>query len=128
MLELIMVILIIGILAVAVMGRLPGSVISLHAQARQLAQEIRHTRALAMNRSGSHTIRNSGSASYEVTNGVEILSSGTLDSVSFQSGFSILFDGRGSPDSFEDIAITLNSGGESLTLVVVGDTGAVRIP
>jgi MSHA pilin protein MshC len=144
LIELVTVLLLISILAVVAINQWPGSSINLSAQADQLANDIRYTQSLAMNRGqryrinlaadrywisdagGTVTISLPGSGATVVT-----LNSGITLSASYSF---LVFDGNGAPyitattpgtALAADAVITLSADGVSRTLTISPQTGRV---
>lgn len=144
LIELVTVLLLVSILAVAAVNQWPGSGINLAAQADQLVNDIRYTQSLAMNRGqryrinlaadrywisdagGTVTLALPGSGATVVT-----LNSGIALSASYSF---LVFDGNGAPyitattpgtPLAADAVITLSADGVSRTLRISPETGRV---
>ena len=144
LIELVTVLLLVAILSVTAINQWPGSGINLSAQADQLANDIRYTQSLAMNRgqryrinlaadrywisdaSGAVTVALPGSGATEV-----ILNSGIALSASYSF---LVFDGNGVPYTTAatpgaplsvDAVVTLSADGLSRTLTISPETGRV---
>ncbi len=138
LIELVVVIVIMGI-AAAYVGVKWSSSGSLHAQAEQLARDIRHTQAIAMSQNMRLQLAVSG-ATYAVTNSGSPIAdpsgSGNFnetlrDGVS-ASGGPIVFDSWGRPLNGSNLAsssisFTVTSGSNSSTVTVQPITGYVSV-
>ncbi|MBF0190853.1 MAG: type II secretion system protein [Magnetococcales bacterium] len=122
--ELVVVMSIVGIIAVYAGAKWQGD-LSFYSKADQLVNDIRRAQALAMSK-GGHTIRSVASDSYQIQDaaGTAVDPQPTvLDRVQI-GGFSITFDGRGDPGAAnQDVQLTQE--GQTVTIRVVGNTGAV---
>ncbi|MBF0311186.1 MAG: type II secretion system protein [Magnetococcales bacterium] len=127
--ELSLTIAIIGVLAVTALNRWPQATLELGAARQQLAMDILKTRAMAMNRQGSFTIRrvNNLPASYEILDpGQQVVFTSALDGATV-AAFSLVFDGLGSPGN-NDASISVIGGEGSSVITVYGTTGGVYLP
>ena len=144
LIELVTVLLLIAILSVVAINQWPGSGINLSAQADQLANDIRYTQSLAMNRGQRYRI-NLAADRYWISDAggtvtvslpgsgatVMILNSGIALSTSYSF---LVFDGNGVPYTTAttpgtalaaDAVITLSADGESRALRISPQTGRV---
>ncbi|MBF0136340.1 MAG: type II secretion system protein [Magnetococcales bacterium] len=127
LIELIMVIVMIGILAVYAAAKSPGNIMELRSKSDQLAMDIRQTQALAMSNTGSgdYTILRTATDTYEIRDPLgTTLSTATLSGVTL-SNFTVTFGGRGEPTT-GTTTITLTMGTSTATVEVVATTGLVR--
>ncbi len=124
LIELIMVIVLIGILAVSIMPKfVDTSAISLHGGAAMIAADIRYAQELAMstNQPKSITFTN-GVSSYDTVDGRTI----NLPShVSILTGATFNFNTLGEPTAGG--LVTISAGGPTKTINVESDTGNVSI-
>lgn len=128
--ELVIIIVLIGVLAFVAIPRLNTDSLRVIPVAEQIAGEIRYAQNLAMTRSQAHTF-SIGGGGYEITrngttvplsNGESAGSYGNLD----VSAVSITFSPRfGEPDN--SASISVSGGGNTVSVVVEGETGYVRI-
>ena len=124
--ELIMVIVIIGIMAVTAIPRMISTgTISSRESAEMVAADLRKTQELAMADVASHSIAfASGSGSYTIDQGKANAQTMTLPSgTTINSTATIIFDTHGVPNA----ATTIDVGGVT-TVKVVQYTGRVTIP
>lgn len=133
LIELIIVMVIIGILAIVTGAKWQGD-LTLNAKADQLMNDIRRAQAESMTslKNLTYTIQNVGSDSYRIEDNLGVLLDGAatkLDRVTIQP-FRISFDGRGAPVANnaevtfnQDVRLSMD--GETVTLRVIGYTGAV---
>lgn len=149
--ELVIVITIIGVLAVIPFYNWPGTVVSIDAQAKQIANDIRFTQSFSMAKSERYRIVRTSATSYQVQNGSGspiILGSGST-TVTLNSGLTfgawsnlpgnlIAFDGRGIPyvDAIipgtpfapgTTYSITITGGGNTETITISPITGRVVV-
>ncbi len=126
LIELIIVIVIIGILAILVIPRIISTTtISARESAEMVAADIRKTQELAMADTASHSITfTSGSGSYTIDQGTANAQAISLPSgVTINTTVTITFDTKGVPNA----AATINVGGAT-TVTVIQNTGRVTIP
>ncbi len=124
--ELIIVMVIIGILAVMVIPRMIATgTISARESAEMVAADIRKTQDLAMADISSHSITFvSGSGNYAIDQGTGYAQTVSLPSgVAINTNATITFSTNGAPDA----AYTINVGGTT-TVTVVQNTGRVTVP
>jgi MSHA pilin protein MshC len=144
MIELVVVILLIGILAIAIVPRFSDSPITVGAQADQIASDIRYVQSLSMTRGVRYCFNIVSTTTYDIrtsncSTAVTHPASGattiTLDNVTYSaSGLSttyIEFDTKGRPTTITpstgNATLTLTGGGESRTVTVSGETGRVAV-
>lgn len=138
--DLIMVIIIVGILAVTVAVKWPGKSINIYAQTDQVVQDIRYSQSLAMARAttGQRYRITFASASYTIANNSgTVIKTVSLDSaLSFASnGFTggyLAFDSLGRPYNgtalmTAKISVAVTGGGFTRTITIWGNTGAVEV-
>ncbi|MBF0213989.1 MAG: type II secretion system protein [Magnetococcales bacterium] len=125
LIELIVMMVIVGIIGISAGAKWQGD-LSFYSMADQLVNEIRRAQSLAMSKEGNHTILTTTSNSVRIQDAV----GAAVDPVPTTFAnvaivpFSITFDGRGDPGAVNrDVQLTME--GETLTLRVVGNTGAV---
>jgi MSHA pilin protein MshC len=124
LIELIMVIVLIGILAVSIMPKfVDTSAISLHGGAAMIAADIRYAQELAMstNQPKSITFTN-GVSSYDTVDGRTI---NLPSNVSILTGATFNFNTLGKPTAGG--LVTISAGGPTKTINVESDTGNVSI-
>ena len=124
LIELIMVIVLIGILAVSVVPKfIDTSAISLHGAAAMIAADIRYAQELAMgtNQPESITFTN-GASSYDTVDGRTI---NLPSNVSILTGATFDFNTLGEPTAGG--LVTISAGGPTKTINVESDTGNVSI-
>ena len=147
LIELVMVIVLLGTLAVLASMRTPGDGINVVARAEQLASDIRYTQSLAMSRGQRYRI-NFTASDYQITDitGTSPQQSpGTgLNMTSLTpavlSGYNppltnnyVAFDSLGVPYTAPTVAqaalatLTLTSGGQTATVTVAPQTGRVQV-
>lgn len=143
--ELVVVILLVGILAIAIYPRFSAPPITVGAQADQLAADIRYTQSLSLVRgeryclywgtsNSSYQIRSAGCAT-AITHPASGSTTMNLSNATFTaSGLStayIEFDTKGRPTTISpptgSATLTLAGGGETRFLTVSGETGRVRV-
>jgi len=149
LIELVMVMVIVGILAVVVVPRLTTQGFNLSAIAAKLATDIRYTQSLAMSQGQRYRI-NFTAGSYQITdiNGVAIVypMTGSTAAISVSpatlSGYNppltnnyVAFDSKGVPyvDNSSpatalaaNAVITLTAGSDTSTLIIAPETGRVK--
>ncbi len=138
--ELIIVLVIVGIMAVTAVVMWPGESINVSGQTDAVVQDIRYTQTLAMARalSGQRCRITFGTTSYTIADNTGAI----VRSVSLGSGISIAnnnftggylaFDGRGAPYNgttvmTAPITIDITSGGVTKRVSVWNTTGAVQV-
>lgn len=124
LIELIIVIVIVGILAIMVLPRMIATTtISARESAEMVASDIRKTQDLAMSDINSHTITfTSGSGSYTIDQGTANAQTVTLPpGVTINTTITITFTTLGVPNT----GATINVGGTSV--VVTQNTGKVTV-
>lgn len=140
LIELVMVLVIIGVLAAIAAPRLSLTDTSVHAQAAQIARDIRHVQMLAMARGQTLTFQSLG-GSYRCTDsgGTVITDPSTqqpfnltLDNSVSATAASISFDSLGRPVSggalrTTAVNFTVSGGAQSATLGVSPVTGFVTV-
>ena len=138
--ELVMVIVIIGILAAMAVPRMSLTDSSVHAQAAQIARDIRHVQMLAMTRGETLTFQSLG-GSYRCTDSTSAIITDpatqqpftlALDNSVTATAGSISFDSLGRPVSAGTlvttaIAITVSGDAQSAVLSVSPVTGFVTV-
>ncbi|MBF0163269.1 MAG: type II secretion system protein [Magnetococcales bacterium] len=132
LIELIMVMVIMGILAVYIGARWQGD-LSFPVKVDQLVNDIRRAQALAMSKDGNYRIENVGSDSYRIVDasGVAVDPQPTqLEHVTFPT-FAFTFNGRGAPvngnaEVTTNQELQLTSGTEALTIRIIGYTGLAQ--
>ncbi len=145
LIELVLVIVLAGILAVAAMDRLPGAGLSLGAQADQVASDVRTVQSLELTRGASYCL-NVTSGGYEITDqgcATAIVNPasgetnttfgpGITASTNFANGY-VAFFGPGVPYDSQTApltapaTITLSDGSASRTISIAPQTGYVSI-
>ncbi|MHB1951452.1 MAG: pilus assembly FimT family protein [Acidiferrobacteraceae bacterium] len=145
LIELVVVILLAGILAIAAMDRLPGPALDLGAQADQLASSVRMVQSLELTRGASYCL-NVTAGSYEITDqgcttpiadpatGITMnaFGPGITASTNFANGY-VAFFGAGVPYASQTAplsaaaTITLSNGGSSRTISIAPETGYVSV-
>ena len=128
LLELIMVLLLTAVLLIVAAPRWPGEVL-LAAQAERLAQDIRYTQALTMNRAQRYTIRSVSGSSYSIVdanNSPVLPDPPSLEGVTMDPFSCSFTTPMGAPD-LSCAPIHLAMGGESMALLVTDLTGTVVI-
>jgi len=144
LIELVTVLLLVAILSVTAINQWPGSGINLSAQADQLANDIRYTQSLAMNRGQRYRINLAADRYWISDTGgtvtVALPGSGATDvllnsGIALSTSYSFLvFDGNGVPYTTAttpgtplaaDAVITLSADGVSRTLTISPQTGRV---
>lgn len=126
LIELIIVMVIIGILAILVLPRMiTTTTISARESAQMVAADIRKTQELAMADTAGHSITfTSGSGNYTIDQGTANAQTISLPSgVTVNTTVTITFDTKGAPNA----AATINVGGAT-TVTVIENTGRVTIP
>ncbi|MEO5340943.1 MAG: prepilin-type N-terminal cleavage/methylation domain-containing protein [Magnetococcus sp. MYC-9] len=128
LLELLMVLMLIGIVLLFAAPQWPEPLL-LEAQAQRLAQDIRYTQALTMNRDQRHTIFRLAANRYTIVdaNGTPIVPEpAPLEGVSVEPfSFSFTPPMAAPAGSYPPVRLTL--GGEALTLAVTDWTGTVLL-
>ncbi|NBJ15538.1 MAG: type II secretion system protein [Dehalobacter sp. 4CP] len=138
--DLVMVIIIAGILAVTVAVKWPGKSINIYAQADQVVQDIRYAQSLAMARAttGQRYQIVFASTSYTITNNIgTIIKTVPLDtglaftSNGFTGGY-LSFDSLGRPYNgtvrmTANLSVAVTGGGFTKTITVWRNTGAVEV-
>ena len=121
--ELIMVVVLIGILAVSVVPKLlDTSAISLAGGAAMVAADIRYTQELAMSKYAPKTITFTTNDTYYTVNSLTMnLPSG----VSISSGATFTFNSLGEPTTGGGSSVTLSAGAATKTITVDSYTGRV---
>ncbi len=150
LIEVIMVIVILGILAVMPLINMPSGSLTADGQAQQLASDLRYTQSLAMTKAQRYRlVITSGTRSYQILNtaGTAVRFASGNTTVTLSSGISfgtltnlpnnlIAFDGEGVPYSTTgspgtplsaNAAIPLQSSGSTKTVIVVPLTGQVDV-
>lgn len=128
LLELVMVLTLMGILVVLAGPRWPGRVF-LHAQATQLAQDMRYTQALAMTQDKAHTIQWVSADSYGIVDseGNQIAPYPLVLAGVVIESFSISFnDSTGAPASSYP-PVSMSREGETIHVTVTDLTGTVMV-
>jgi prepilin-type N-terminal cleavage/methylation domain-containing protein len=150
LLELMIVIVIMAILAIAPFFNWPGTSLNLEGQAQQLTQDIRYTQALSMSQAQRYRlVITAGTSSYQILNssGAAVSFPSGSTTVTLGSGISfgtftnlpnslIVFDGKGIPYTTTGTpgtalataaTIPLQAGGSTKTVVVTPLTGRVNV-
>ena len=121
--ELMMVVVLIGILAVSVVPKfVDTSAISLVGAAAMVAADIRYTQELAMSTNSSKTIV------FTTSNDNYTVDSRNVDlpsKVSISSGMTFTFNSLGEPTTGGGSSVTLSAGAETKTITVENYTGRV---
>ena len=121
--ELMMVVVLIGILAVSVVPKfVDTSAISLVGAAAMVAADIRYTQELAMSTNSSKTIV------FTTSNDYYTVDSRNVDlpsKVSISSGTTFTFNSLGEPTTGGGSSVTLSAGAETKTITVENYTGRV---
>lgn len=128
LLEVVMVLMLIGIMLVVAAPRWPDALL-LDAQAQRLAQDIRYTQALTLNREQPHTLRWESGSRYtlvDAANQAVLPDPLPLEGVTMDP-FSLSFTTPMGEPAAAYPPIHLSMGDASLTLVVTELTGTVRI-
>jgi prepilin-type N-terminal cleavage/methylation domain-containing protein len=121
--ELMMVVVLIGILAVSVVPKfLDTSAISLVGGAAMAAADIRYTQELAMGTHSSKTIVFTTSNTYYTIGAQNV---DLPSKVSISSGATFTFNSLGEPTTGGGSAVTLSAGAETKTITVEDYTGRV---
>ena len=143
--ELVIVIMLAGILAVAAMDRLPGAGLSLGAQADQVASDVRLVQSLELTRGASYCL-NVMPSGYQITDQgcttpivnpatgatTTDFGPGITAGTNFTNGY-VAFRGPGVPYASQTTAlaapgvITLSAGGASATVSIAPQTGYVSV-
>ncbi|MHB8564744.1 MAG: prepilin-type N-terminal cleavage/methylation domain-containing protein [Acidiferrobacteraceae bacterium] len=145
LIELVIVIVLAGILAVAAMDRLPGAGLSLGAQTDQVASDLRLVQSLELTRGasyclnvmpGGYQITDQGCATAIVNPATGVTTTnfgpGITASTNFTNGY-VAFRGPGVPYASQTTAlgapgvITLSAGGASRTVSIAPQTGYVSV-
>lgn len=134
LIEIIIVILVLGILAVIPFIQWPGNVVNIEAEAQQFASYVRYTQSLSLSKTDRYRVVKSSNTTYQVLNGAGtaiILPTGKT-TMTLQSGLSfgqwvnlpnnvIVFDGKGTPYLDTAIPGTPLSSGTSYSVTLTGD-------
>jgi MSHA pilin protein MshC len=121
--ELIMVVVLIGILAVSVVPKLVDtSAISLQGGAAMVVADIRYTQELAM---GTHTPKTITFATNDTFYTVNSQTMNLPSNVSISSGATFTFNSLGEPTTGGGSSVTLSAGAETKTVTVESYTGRV---
>ena len=133
LIELIMVIVIIGILAVVAIQKYPTTEISLATAADMIRSDIRSVQALAMAQYASKTLTFNSSTEYEFPAIGEVGNKTRNFADIFEGGISlsaypasISFNSLGEPTAAQDDSITITTGSTIKTLTVLQYTGRVE--
>ncbi|MHC4260659.1 MAG: pilus assembly FimT family protein, partial [Planctomycetota bacterium] len=137
--EVILVVLIIGILAVIAVPRLNFAVISKHkaeATARKIATDLRRTRGLAISEAATNTkgfsLEMSGGppyTNYQIVNDdtEATVDSHTIDStVNCTGGVNFEFGHLGNLELGSDSQLTVSASGKTFTITIIRATGTVK--
>ncbi|MBF0626876.1 MAG: type II secretion system protein [Magnetococcales bacterium] len=127
LLELVMVMTIVGIVGVFAGTKWQGD-LTLYTKADQMVNDIRRAQALAMTKNGgNYTILRIGSDSYRIQDslGVPVDPQATVLSGVTIPNFSFTFDTRGDPGPTTR-ELQLTQEGQSVTIRIIGNTGAVQ--
>jgi len=150
LIEVIIVIVIVSILAVAPFVSMPGSGLNLSGQAQLLANDIRYTQSLSMTKAQRYRlVITAGSNSYQILNtagtAVRLASGNTIATLNSGISFGTLtnlpssliaFDGDGIPYTTTgspgtalsaNASIALQSSGSTTTVVITPLTGKVNV-
>lgn len=149
LIELVVVLVIIGILAIYPLFSWQGAAINLDGQAHQIANDIRYTQALSMSKADRYRFVKTSANTYQITNssGTAIAFPSGNTSITLGTGIAfgtltnlpnslIAFDGEGVPyvnTSFPGTALaatatlSLVAGGETKTIAISPITGSVLI-
>jgi len=137
-----MVMVLLGVLTAIASMRMPGDGINVGAQAEQLASDIRYTQSLAMSRGQRFRI-NFAANSYQITDvsGATPITAAVTLAPTVLSGYNppltnsyLAYDSLGVPYTdpttalAAQVALTLTSGGEAITVRVAPQTGRVQVP
>jgi MSHA pilin protein MshC len=147
--ELIMVLVLLGIVAVFVIPRTPGKSIEARAQADQLASDIRYVQSLSMTHGERYRINfNVAGNSYQLATQVGVAvahpATGTTAPIALRGGVAfqsttnslLVFDGKGTPYSdaatpgtplAANAVITLRADSDTRTVTVSPETGRVIV-
>jgi MSHA pilin protein MshC len=121
--ELIMVVVLIGILAVSIVPKfVDTSAISLLGGAAMVVADIRYTQELAM---GTHTPKTITFATNDTFYTVNSQTMNLPSRVSISSGATFTFNSLGEPTAGGGSSVTLNAGAETKTITVDNYTGRV---
>ena len=148
LLEFTIVLVIIGIIAVFVSFFWPDSIVNLDAAANQIANDIRYTQSLSMNKGERYRWIKTSATTYQIVDsgGSPILLSGGNTTQTLASGITfgslvnlpnnlVAFDGKGVPytdtgstqlSSTASIALIAQS--DSSTILITPQTGRVSVP
>jgi len=123
--ELIMVIIIIGVIAVIAIPKFTGmSVVSIGGAADMIQADIRYTQELAMTVYEAKSVTfTSGAGSYTVDSETQELPSG----VTISNNFIVTFNSLGEPIAGGGDSVSISAGGENGTIGVTEYTGKVSI-
>lgn len=136
--EMIIVVMWLGILAVIAVPRLNRAAISKHkarAAATKIVTDLRRTRRLAISAAANNTlgytlnIFGSSPYGYEIKNldGGAVLESHTVDSeVSFTGGTKFEFGPLGNLSEASDTQLIVSAGGKNLTITIIPATGMIK--
>jgi MSHA pilin protein MshC len=146
--ELVLVIVILGVIAVYAAPRFDRDAFDAAAAADELTEAIRYTQEMAMSHSGQDDDGDGNLDNYRITISTSGYTVTLVDSnssanvrnpetkaasyteswsgISLSPATTINFDSRGRPDLSADATITLTSGGDSATVVVEQTTGFAR--
>lgn len=146
LIELVLVIIIVGILAVSSFSRLPGTTLTLGAQTDQMAADARLVQSLELTHGASYCL-NVTASGYQITttqcttavanpaNGATTTSfgAGITATTNLPNGY-LAFMGAGVPYVSQTqpltapAVITLSAGGQSRTVSIAPETGHVSVP
>ena len=151
LIELVMIILIVGALAVMPLINWPGTGLNIDAQAKQFADDIRYTQSLSQSKAERYRIVEASATSYQILNssGTPITFATGSTAITLNSGLSfgtwtnlssnlIAFDGRGTPylstgtpgtalSAATSYTVTITGGGNTKTITITPITGMVLV-
>jgi len=132
MIELVIVMVLVAVLAFVAIPRLNTGSLTVMPVAEQIAAEIRYAQNLALTRAATHsfivsgnTVSISGSTGATLSTGESLKA---FDDVTLGGDSPIAFDPRfGKPTPEGGATITVSGGGNSVNVVISGETGYVQI-
>ena len=149
LIELVCILVLLGVLATGIYIQWPGAVISLGAQAHQLANDVRYTQALSMTKGQRYQLTITSSTAYQILNssGTAIVNTMGATTTALKSGVTfgtlsnlpnslIVFNGQGIPyiDTSSPgttlsttASIPLVGGGVTKTIIISPQTGRVIV-